>query len=342
MLSVAMLLNTIHLRLSIRLILAFALTSAFAVAAKPVILDTDIGSDIDDTWALLYLLNSPELDLQLIVTATAETSYKAKVAAKYLEISQRSDVVVGLGLSGEPDAEFQQPFVSDYSLTDYPGIVRQDGITAMIELIHASEEPITLIVLGPTPNIAEALRRDPTIASKVHFIGMHGSIDVGYEGASEPSAEWNVASHLDAFRTTLAADWLSFTLTPLDTCGDIIIRGDAYQTLKASTTPELTSLFKNYHYWADRVTWEKPDYLETRTSVLYDLIPVYLAYSGEFVNYETVQIIVDDEGIMRRSPDGHTVSAALSWNQLDGFYEEAVERLLKSNTAPPTTSESIN
>lgn len=60
------------------------------------------------------------------------------------------------------------------------------------------------------------------------------------------------------------------------------------------------------------------------------------------MNYETVKIIVDDEGIMHRSPDGHTLSAVLSWNQLDGFYEEAVERLLKSNTAPPTTSASIN
>ena len=112
MLIQTIILNTIHLRLSIRLILAVAWASA-AVAAKPVILDTDIGSYIDDTWALLYFLNSPELDLQLIVTATAKTSYKAKVAAKYLEVSQRGDVVAGIGLCGEPDAEFLEPFVSD-------------------------------------------------------------------------------------------------------------------------------------------------------------------------------------------------------------------------------------
>ena len=34
----------------------------------PVILDTDIGSDIDDTWALAMMLKSPELDVKLIVT----------------------------------------------------------------------------------------------------------------------------------------------------------------------------------------------------------------------------------------------------------------------------------
>ena len=47
----------------------------------PVILDTDIGNDIDDTWALGQLLNSPELDLKLVLTSTGDTEYRARVAA---------------------------------------------------------------------------------------------------------------------------------------------------------------------------------------------------------------------------------------------------------------------
>jgi len=39
----------------------------------PVILDTDIGWDIDDTWALITLLNSPELDLRMVLTSTGNT-----------------------------------------------------------------------------------------------------------------------------------------------------------------------------------------------------------------------------------------------------------------------------
>jgi inosine-uridine nucleoside N-ribohydrolase len=50
----------------------------------PVILDTDIGGDIDDTWALAMLLKSPELDLKLVVTDTGNTTYRAGVAAKLL------------------------------------------------------------------------------------------------------------------------------------------------------------------------------------------------------------------------------------------------------------------
>ena len=48
----------------------------------PVILDTDIGGDIDDIWALAMLLKSPELDLRLVTTNTGNTEYRARVAAR--------------------------------------------------------------------------------------------------------------------------------------------------------------------------------------------------------------------------------------------------------------------
>jgi inosine-uridine nucleoside N-ribohydrolase len=56
-----------------------------AVEKIPVILDTDIGSDIDDVWALVMLLNSPELDVKLILTANGDTVYRARIVAKLLE-----------------------------------------------------------------------------------------------------------------------------------------------------------------------------------------------------------------------------------------------------------------
>ena len=48
----------------------------------PVILDTDIGDDIDDTWALAMLLRSPELDVKLIVTDTRNTTTRARIVAR--------------------------------------------------------------------------------------------------------------------------------------------------------------------------------------------------------------------------------------------------------------------
>ncbi|HSD27210.1 MAG TPA: nucleoside hydrolase, partial [Vicinamibacteria bacterium] len=59
---------------STSLFLAALLSAAGVLAAPatarriPVILDTDIGDDIDDTWALVLALKSPEIDLRLVVT----------------------------------------------------------------------------------------------------------------------------------------------------------------------------------------------------------------------------------------------------------------------------------
>lgn len=67
----------------------------------PVILDTDIGLDVDDVWALAHLLNCPELDIKLITTCTGDTTYRAALVAKMLEVAGRTDISIGVGLAGK-------------------------------------------------------------------------------------------------------------------------------------------------------------------------------------------------------------------------------------------------
>lgn len=64
----------------------------------PVILDSDIGDDIDDTWALGLLLRCPELDVRLALTDFGKPEYRAKVLAKFLQTVGRTGIPVGLGV----------------------------------------------------------------------------------------------------------------------------------------------------------------------------------------------------------------------------------------------------
>ena len=64
----------------------------------PVIIDTDIGTDIDDTWAVLMALNSPELDIKLIVSSTGDTILRAALLAKFLDRCGRTDIPIGIGI----------------------------------------------------------------------------------------------------------------------------------------------------------------------------------------------------------------------------------------------------
>ncbi|WP_219846626.1 nucleoside hydrolase [Salinibacter sp. 10B] len=294
----------------------------------PVVLDTDIGSDIDDTWALAHLLRSPELDLQMVLTATGNTRYRGRVAAKFLATAGRTDVPVALGPSGEAAHEYQKPWVRDYQLDDYAGPVRENGVSAFIELVRAADGPITLIAIGPLPNVEAALDRAPGIASKIHFVGMQGSIDRGYGAGSDPVAEANVKGDVDAFRTVLRADWRSFAIAPLDTADPVALTGDHYQKLKRSDDPMLTALFANYRLWADRVTWTEVGYFDERSSTLFDVVAVYMAYSREHLDVEAIPITVTDDGITRRDEDGIPTRIAIEWTNLDAFYGHLTRRLL--------------
>jgi hypothetical protein len=119
-------------------------------AATPVILNTDIGDDIDDTWALGLLLKCPELDVKLVVGDFGKPAYRAKILAKFLQTADRTDIPVGLGLRQMPDAVGPQAeWVKDYELSAYPGQVHEDGVQAIIDTIRGSEKPITVPSISP-------------------------------------------------------------------------------------------------------------------------------------------------------------------------------------------------
>jgi inosine-uridine nucleoside N-ribohydrolase len=94
----------------------------------PVVFDTDIGYDIDDTWALALLLRSPEVDLKLVVSDTQHTEYEAKLLAKMLEAAGRTDIPVAVGIKEHERAGGQAGWVKGYDLASYPGTVHRDGV----------------------------------------------------------------------------------------------------------------------------------------------------------------------------------------------------------------------
>lgn len=129
----------------------------------PVIYDSDIGDDIDDTWALVMLLKSPEFDVKLVVGDNQKGIYRAKLFAKLLTVAGRTDIPVGIAFGNKDGGGRQSRYVDDYDLKSYPGKVYEDGVQAIIDTIMNSKRKITVIAVGPLPNIAEALKRQPKI-----------------------------------------------------------------------------------------------------------------------------------------------------------------------------------
>ncbi len=301
---------------------------AMGAAPTPVILDTDIGGDIDDTWALVMLLGRPELDLKLIVTAVDDTEAKTRLTAKILERMGRTDIPIGTGVKQGDRKLNQADWIEGYDLSAYPGTVHADGVQALIDAIRSSEGPITLIALGPVTNIGEALRRAPDIAEKARVVAMAGSVYTGYGSRPDPDPEYNVKRDVDAFRALLAAPW-EVTITPLDGCGDMILRGERYARVRDAENAGAKAVMENYAIWDNR-----HHHPEDASSVLFDTVAIYLAFDESLCEMETVPLSVRDDGMTTPDPEGKPVRCQIGWKDR-AAYEEL---LVRSIVDPPNAA----
>ncbi|MFZ5830675.1 MAG: nucleoside hydrolase, partial [Planctomycetota bacterium] len=228
----------------------------------------------------------------------------------------RADIPVGVGMEFDAKSkEAQAEWVEGYDLEKYPGKVYRDGVQAIIDTIMQSPEPITLIAVGPLPNIAEAFRREPRIAEKARFVGMHGALRVGYRRSPKVAAEWNVRAAPAACAAAFAAPW-EVTITPLDTCDQVQLDGELYQKVLASRDPIAQMIVENYRIWAKSHPTNDPT---VRSSVLFDTVAVYLGFSEELLKMETLGVRVTDEGMTVIDPEAKKLRAATAWKDLDAF-----------------------
>jgi len=294
---------------------------------KPIILDTDIGTDIDDTWALAMLLNCNELDPKLVLTTTGNTAYRARLVAKLLQIANRTDISVASGLHLSDEVGDQYEWIEDYELSDYTGRIYDDGINALIKTIQISPQPVTIICIGPLTNIAAALDIEPDIVSNAKLICMGGCIDKGYSygESNEVVVEWNIKQDIPAAQKVFSASW-PIILAPMDTCGLIRIKGEKYQRLCKSEKPLIKAILENYRIWHKNNTYGGDP--ENCTSILWDTEAVYLAFCQKFLVLKEHGIKISDDGYTLIDNSSKMVTCAVGWKDISAFEDLLVDRLI--------------
>lgn len=301
------------------------------------VLDTDIGTDIDDSWALALLLASPELDLRLITTVSGDVRYRAGLCAGLLAAAGRTEVPIGLGIGGTlkvPDALQGLPLAGaggEQALKAHPQVL-DDGVEAMIRTIMEAEDEVTVIGIGPLTNIAEAIRRCPQIVDRARFVGMCGSVRVGYRGVPTACAEYNIFADIPAAQAVLSAPWTK-TITPLDSCGHVLLRGAPYQRFCdfAAAHPHSTAavVLNHYRLWLEAVK-ASPDQLARRSTTQYDAVAIYLAITEDGLEMEPLPILVTDEGLIQIDDAGSPIVVATGWQDQTDFDQMFIDRLCQT------------
>lgn len=296
----------------------------------PVILDTDIGGDIDDSWALALLLNCPELDTKLVVTALeggSDPLARTRIVAKQIAKSEKSGIAIGAGKPVEETSETMGDWADDYDISNYPDPVYKDGIGAMIDTIMASDEEITIICIGPLTNIAEALKREPRIAEKAKILAVCGSIYNGHSlDTIAKCSDYNVRADIPAARAVFSAPW-DITIAPLDITAHLVIGDDCYQRILYSRDkkPVVGTVLSAFDRWMEI---HNCTYYKTHTTSLYDTAAIYMAVTGDYnVIMEDHMLSIDDGGFTNDSADGRLVHCAVYWKYKDIFYKFVTDRL---------------
>ena len=293
----------------------------------PVILDTDVGSDIDDTWAIAMLLRSPEFDVKYIIVSEDDTVHKAKLTAKMCRDLGHGDIPIGIGFKTGEGTNPQASWVGDFELSDYPGKIYEDGVAGFVDTVMASDEMITVIAIGPLQNIALAIVREPKVADKIRIVGAHGSI---YKGHSEdhPDSEYNLRARTAEAQNILRSK-IEFVFVPLDVTAHLVLDGERYQrVLKAREDGDVyaKTVLDNFDAWmvANNCT-----YYKTQSTCLYDTAAVYRALSDELFETEDLPIWMDDGAYTKIDPErGKMINCAVRWRDVDAFYDFLTDRLL--------------
>jgi purine nucleosidase len=142
------------------------------------VLDTDIGTDVDDILALVLLARAPEFQLVGVTTVYGDTTLRARMVRQVLDQMGRTDVPIGIGatrtLTNRPVfwAGHEGHGMSDLDQTPV-----DDSLTAAELLRRAAAEhagQLDLVAIGPLTNLAEAIEADPGFASSLHHLYIMG------------------------------------------------------------------------------------------------------------------------------------------------------------------------
>ncbi len=300
-----------------------ALSRPEASAPVPVIIDTDVGDDIDDAFALALALSDRRLEVVGITAAWGDTRTRVLLIRRLLAALGRGDVPVAQGPAGPGGAPFTQKTWALGATDKGPA---PDAIDFIRSRAAARPGQITLVALAPLVTVQAALARDPTaFAALKGVVAMGGSIATGYRAGgalpvATPSAEYNIAS-APAALTAVLGSGVPVTLFPLDST-QIDLEEVERDRLFAHGSGATDALALLYHQWRLWNAWGRI------TPTLFDVVPVAWLIAPALCAPTPMRVAVDDRGFTRRVDGPPNAAVCLSSDAA------GVLRLLMDDLAP--------
>jgi purine nucleosidase len=293
-----------------------------SAAPQLAILDTDIGDDIDDAFALALVLRSPELKLLGITTAFGDTELRARLVDRYLGAVGRRGIPVAAGVA-TPGGNFTQAAYGRQA----PQRKHADAAGFLLEQIRLHPGQITLIAIGPLFNVQAAIERDAATFRKLkRVVIMGGSVYRGYDKKTDkhspPDPEWNILCDPAGAKALFSAGVPVFVM-PLDST-QVHLEMAQQAAVFSHGSPLTDQLTLLYHQWTSgKEEWHTP--------TLFDPVAVTYAIRPKLCPAKPMRLEVDDKGFTRPVEGAPNVEVCLQSDE-KGFLEFLLGRIEKDST----------
>jgi purine nucleosidase len=252
---------------------------------RPVLLDTDIGTDVDDLLALALLVRSLEVEIIGVTTVYGDTVLRARMTRLVLDQLEHSGVPIGIGaretLTGRP------VWWAGHEGQGIPGLDRvqlDEGITAADLLHRAATEHrgrLELFAIGPLTNVAEAISANESFATSLrHLYIMGGAFWM-------EQAEHNIKSDPEAADIVFRSG-IPMTICGLDVTQRVLLREDDMSRIREAAGGIGSVLEDQVRRW-----WAFTGATENH---LHDPVAILPALRPELFRFEQCDVHVEVEG----------------------------------------------
>ena len=248
-----------------------------------VIIDTDIGDDVDDAFALCLAMQSSELNILGVTTVYSDTSKRAKIAKRLLSLGGFENVPVYAGercalktkkLYGRPVDYNRTPksFLEKYGDTEYDG----DNAVEFIIKTLEEREKVVIITLGALTNIAKVFMLRPDLKSKIEFMSVMGGAFFMNFG------EYNFCCDPDAAALVLESG-VEIYCSNIDVTLQCVLSAEKQKYLEVTSHPCLKMLKEMRDSWGNDV-------------LLHDPLAVINVFNKDFVSFKHIKARVETSG----------------------------------------------
>ena len=282
---------------------------------QPTIIDTDIGFDVDDAWALATALASPELDLVGFTTVCGDATLRASLTLKLLQLVGRSEIPVAVG-ENYALADWVEKFgrrenegkgVLKFDDSDPQNFHPLKASDLIVEMSHRYPQNLILIAIGPLTNIACAIVQDSSLVHRLKGIVLMGG---GYR-------EWRNRKEYNFKLDPKAVEIVLCSGIPIKMVGYNVTERCAFSqrrelnSLTAFNSPFVRALraLTDVHFqlWIEekRSRWEKTGkksyktWLDNPKTCLHDPLAVCTAIKPDLVEFVETEVFVGRTGITK-------------------------------------------